>query len=137
MLVQIQADLERLDGRVSAYIYAVNDQVVLKSPVTFILSRDNSSQINQYEYALHTICYHDNIQNEHAILQCLEQIPHPNIVQTVTLKHPEGIYLQRYSPLLRHLQTKKPTQLIRISWYQDMLHALVHLHKLEIAHVDI
>lgn len=136
MLVQIQADLERLDGGASAYIYAVNDQVVLKSPVTFVLPRDDSL-LDQYEYALHTVCYYDDIQNERAIFRHLERIPHDNIIQAITLEHPEGIYLRRYSPLSTRLKTEKPTQFIRFSWYRDMLRALVHLHELEIAHADI
>lgn len=136
MLVQIQEDLERLDGGASAYIYAVNDQVVLKSPVIYVLPRDDSSP-DQYEYALHTVCYYDDIQNERAILRHLERIPHANIVQAIALEHPEGIYLRRYSPLSRRLKTEKPAQSIRFSWYRDMLRALVHLHELEVAHADI
>lgn len=136
MLVQCQADLERLDGGASAYIYAVNDQVVLKSPVTFVLPKADSS-LDQYEYALHTVCYYEDIQNERAILRQLERIPHPNIIQPITLEHPEGIYLRRYFPLSRRLKSEKPPQFIRFSWYRDMLRALVHLHKLEIAHADI
>ena len=137
MLVQVQEDLERLDGGASAYIYAVNDQVVLKSPVTYVLPTDNSSQYDQYEYALYTVCHHEDIENERVILRILEQIPHANIVQVVALEHPEGIYLRRYYPLSRRLQTEKPAQSIRISWYRDMLRALVHLHQFEIAHADV
>lgn len=136
MLVQFQPDLERLDGGGSAYIYAVNDQVVLKSPVTYVLPRDES-WLDQYEYALDTVCYHDDIQNERAILRHLQRVPHANIVQAIALEHPEGIYLRRYCPLSRRLKTEKPAQSIRFSWYRDMLCALVHLHKLEIAHADI
>ena len=72
ILVQIQKDLERLDGGSSAYIYAVNDQVVLKSPVTFVPPTDDSSQITQYEYALHAVCHHNDIANERIILKRLE-----------------------------------------------------------------
>ncbi len=137
MLVQIQNDLERLDGGSSAYIYAVNDQVVLKSPVTFVPPADDSSQIAQYEYALHTVCHHEDIANERIILKRLERTPHTNILQAVSLDHPEGIYLRRHIPRSRRLQTKKAAQSIRIAWYRDMLRALVHLHKLEIAHADV
>ena len=137
MLVQIQEDLERLDGGASAYVYAVNDQVVLKSPVTYVLPTYESSQYDRYEYALHTVCHHEDIENERAILRILQRVPHGNIVQVIALEHPEGIYLRRYSPLSRRLQTEKPVQSIRITWYRDMLRALVHLHQLEIAHADV
>ena len=137
MLVQIQKDLERLEGGASAYVYAVNDQVVLKSPVTYVLPTNDSSQHDHYEYALHTVCHHEEIENERAILRVLERVPHANIVQVVALEYPEGIYLRRYFPLSRRLQTEKPVPSIRISWYRDMLRALVHLHRLEIAHADV
>lgn len=106
MFVQCQAGLERLDGGASAYIYAVNDQVVLKSPVTFVLLRAASS-LDQYEYALETVCHYEDIQNERAILRQLERLPHPNIIQPITLEHPEGLYLRRYLPLSRRLKTEK------------------------------
>ena len=137
MLVQVQKDIERLDGGSSAYIYAVNHQVVLKAPVTFVLPTDDSSQMAQYEYALHTVCHHEDIENERIILKRLEQTPHTNILQAVSLEHPEGIYLRRYTPLTKRLQSEKAPQSIRITWYRDMLRALVHLHKLEIAHADV
>lgn len=47
MLVQIQQGLERLDGGSSAYIYAVNDEIVLKSPVTFMPPTEDFSQMAQ------------------------------------------------------------------------------------------
>lgn len=137
MLVQVQKGLERLDGGASAYIYAVNDQVVLKPPVTFVPPTDDSSQMAQYEYALHTVCHHEDIENERIIHKRLERSPHTNILRAVSLEQPEGIYLPRCTPLSRHLQTEKPTQSIRIAWYRDMLRALVHLHHLEIAHADV
>ncbi|KAL8690569.1 MAG: hypothetical protein Q9224_004376, partial [Gallowayella concinna] len=137
MLVQIQKDLERLDGGSSAYIYAVNDQVVLKSPVTFVPPTDDSSQMTQYEYALDAVCHHEDIANERIILKRLERTPHANILQAISLEHPEGIYLRRHTPLSTRLQTEKAPQSIRIAWYRDMLRALVHLHKLEIAHADV
>lgn len=137
MLVQVQRDLDRLDGGSSAYIYAVNNDVVLKSPVTFVQPSDDSSATEQYEYALNTVCHHEDIENERTILKRLAQSPHTNIVQAITLEHPEGVYLRRYFPLSKRLQTGKPTQSIRITWYRDMLRALVHLHKLDIAHADV
>jgi len=137
MLVQIQKDLERLDGGSSAYIYAVNDQIVLKSPVTFVPPTDDSSQTAQYEYALTTVCHHEDIANERIILKRLERMPHPNVLQAISLEHPEGIYLRRHTPLARRLQTEKTLQSMRIAWYADMLRALVHLHNLGIAHADV
>ena len=137
MLVQIQKDLERLDGGSSAYIYAVNHQVVLKAPVTFVPPTNDSSQMAQYEYALYTVCHHEDIENERVILKRLEQTPHTNILQAVSLAHPEGIYLRRHIPLSKRLQSEKASQYVRITWYRDMLRALVHLHKLEIAHADV
>jgi serine/threonine protein kinase len=64
----------------------------------------------------------------------LEQQPHPNIVQAVDTAYPEGIYLRRY---LKHSEIATPTQPRRILWYQDILRALLHLHKLGIAHSDL
>ena len=48
----------------------------------------------QYEYALHTVCHHDDIENERIILKRLERSPHTNILQAISLEHPEGIYLR-------------------------------------------
>lgn len=47
MLAQFQKDLERLDGGSSAYICVVSDQVVLRSPATFVHPTDDSSQMAQ------------------------------------------------------------------------------------------
>lgn len=91
----------------------------------------------QYEYAVDSVCHYEEIVNERIILKRLERTPHTNIMQAVSLDHPEGVYLRRHTPLSRRLQAGKPTQYIRIAWYRDMLRALLHLHTLEIAHADV
>ena len=135
--IPVQEGLERLDGGGSAFIYAVNDRIVLKAPVIFTMSKENPSRMDNYEYALETVCYHDDIENERAILRRLAQVPHANVVQVVALENPEGVYLRRYSPLSKKLTSQRPAQSIRFEWYRDMLRALVHLHGLKIAHADV
>lgn len=136
MLVQMQY-MERLYGGASAYIYAVNEQIVLKAPVTFVPPADDASPGAHYEYASATVSYHEDVENERSILQRLAKTPHPNIVQAISLDYPEGVYLQRHTPLSENLQSERPGQSVRLGWYRDMLSALVHLHDLEIAHADI
>lgn len=83
MLVQTQ-DLERLDGGASAYIYAVNDQVVLKAPVTFVPPVDDSSPETRYEYALHTGCHYEDIENERSFTNAFKETP----IQTLCRRFP-------------------------------------------------
>ena len=110
MLVQVQEGLERLDGGASAYIYAINDEIVLKSPVIFVPPSDDASQMAQYEYALHSVCHHEDIENERTILKRLEQRPHANVLQAIALEYPKGIYLRRHTPLSKSLQTWRFSQ---------------------------
>lgn len=136
MFVQIQNDIQRLDGGASAYIYTVTNEIVLKAPVIYCqLPKDASSQ-DQYEFASTTFCSHDDIRNERGILLILERAPHPNIVQPVALDYPEGLYLRRYQALASIL-TKEPHSISRKCFYRDMLCALTHLHELKIAHADV
>ncbi|KAH8709234.1 Ribosomal protein S6 kinase alpha-5 [Beauveria bassiana] len=50
------------------------------------------------------------------------------------MDHPEGIYLRKYQPLSA---LTPGSQSDRIFWYQDIIRALLHLHKLGISHSDI
>ena len=135
--IHLQEDLERLDGGSSAYIYAVNHDVVLKSPVTFVPPKSDSSPMALYEYALEIVCHHEDIENERKFLKRLESDLHENIICPVYLDYQEGIYLQRHIPLARYIQLEKTTMPFRLLWYRDMLCALMHIHKFEIAHGDV
>lgn len=84
MLVQIQAGLERLDGGSTVYFYAVKDQVVLKSPGTFVPTPDDSSPIVQHEYAVSTVCHDEDIENERIIPKRLKSYEHCNILRTIS-----------------------------------------------------
>lgn len=50
-----------MDSGASAYIYVVEDQIVLKSPMTCVLPRDDS-------YALLTVFYYEHVPILCAIL---------------------------------------------------------------------
>ena len=137
MLVQIQNDIQRLDGGASAYIYAVTNEIVLKAPVTYCQLPEDASSQDRYEFALTTFCYHDDIRNERDILSILETAPHPNIIQPIALEYPEGLYLRRYQSLASILTKELPPPIIKKCFYRDMLCALTHLHQLKIAHADV
>ena len=136
MLVQIQKNIQRLDGGGSSFAFALTSEIVLKAPVTCQLPEDASSQ-DRYEFALTTFFYHDDIRNEREILSMLETALHPNIIQPIAFKYPEGLYLQRYQSLSSILTQELPPPLIRKCFYRDMLSALTHLHGLKIAHADV
>lgn len=137
MLVQSQKDIERLDGGASAYIYAVDDEIALKSPVTYVPPTKNSSSFDHYEYALSTVCLHEDIENERRILSVLLQRPHGNILQPVSVEFDEGIYLHRHLPFSSLVRRGNYPTSTRIRWYEDMLKGLVHLHEFQIAHADL
>ena len=137
MLVQMQKDIRRLDGGASAYIYAVTNEIVLKAPVTYCQPPENASFQDHYEFALMTVCYHDDIRNERDILCMLEAAPHPNIIQPIALEYAEGLYLPRYQPLLSILAKEPTFGITKKCVYRDMLRALIHLHELKVAHADV
>lgn len=137
MLLQIQKDIQRLDGGGSSFVYAVTSDIVLKAPVTYCQPPEDASSQDRYEFALTTFFYHDDIRNEREIFSVLETAPHPNIIQPIALQYPEGLYLPRYQSLSSILIQELPGPLIRKCFYRDMLSALTHLHGLEIAHADV
>ena len=87
MLVQIQKDIQWLDGGGSSSAFALTSEIVLKAPVTcqLQLPEDASSQ-DRYEFALTTFYYHDDMRNESQILSMLETVPHPNVIQPIAFK---------------------------------------------------
>ncbi|KAI4213443.1 MAG: hypothetical protein LQ351_003943 [Letrouitia transgressa] len=137
MIVQVQKDIQRLDGGALAYIYAVTSKIVLKAPVTFCQLPEDASSQDHYEFALTTFCYHDDIRNERDILSILETAPHPDVIQPIALQYAEGLYLPRYQPLRSTLTRELPPRAGRKCFYRDMLRALNHLHELKIAHADV
>ena len=137
MLVQLQKDIQRLDGGASAYIYAVTNEIVLKAPVTYCQLPEGASSQDRYDFSLMTFCYHEDIRNERDILRTLETAPHPNIIQPIALDYAEGLYLRRHQSLPSILAKGLPPGVIRKCFYRDMLRALAHLHELQIAHADV
>ena len=137
MLVQMQKDIQRLDGGASAYIYAVTNEIVLKAPVTYCQPPEDASFQDHYEFALMTVCYHDDIRNERDILRKLEAAPHPNIIRPIALEYAEGLYLPRYQSLPSILPKEPTLGVTRKCIYRDMLCALIHLHELKVAHADV
>ncbi|KAE8150983.1 kinase-like domain-containing protein [Aspergillus avenaceus] len=59
-----------------------------------------------------------------------------NIIEAIHTDHPEGIYLRKYQPLSALAPTSS-SQSDRVHWYRDLLRALLHLHRLGIAHADL
>lgn len=70
----------------------------------------------------------------------LEKIgAHPNIVSTISLEYPEGMYLVRYATNIDvYLEENgKPPLQTRLDWYIGMTRALVHLHEQKLMHSDV
>ena len=137
MLVQLQKDIQRLDGGASAYIYAVTNKIILKAPVTYCHLAEGASSQDRYNFSLMTFYYHKDIQNKRDILRTLETAPHPNIIQPIALDYAKGLYLRQHQSLLSILAMGLPSGVIRKYFYSDILHVLAHLHKLQISHADI
>ena len=137
MIIQLQKDIQRLDGGASAYIYAVTNEIVLKAPVIYCPLPEGASSQDRYSFSLDTFYYHEDIQNERDILRTLETAPHPNIIQPIALDYAEGLYLRRHQSLPSILAKGAPSGVIRKCFYRDMLRALAHLHELKIAHADV
>lgn len=74
------------------------------------------------------------MKDERIVYRVLKQQPHPNLAKHIDIAHDEGPYLWKYQTLS---DFPKPAQATRILWYQDILRALVHLHRLGIIHSDI
>ncbi|KAB8260184.1 serine/threonine protein kinase [Aspergillus pseudonomiae] len=74
------------------------------------------------------------LKGEKTVFRLLIEHPHPNIIEAIDIGHPEGIYLRKYQPLSGVLPSTQPD---RIAWYQDIMRALVHLHRFGIAHSDL
>ena len=133
---QVQKDIQRLDAGGSAFIYAVTSEVVLKAPAIYCLRPDASSE-DRYLFATETFFSHDDIRIERGIHSLLETAPHPNVIQPIVSEYAEGIYLPRSQPLALSLKKELPPAITRKCLYRDMLSALRHLHKFEIAHADV
>ena len=132
----MQKDLQRLDAGGSAFIYAVTSEIVLKAPTTYCLLPNASSE-DRYFFAMETFYSHDDIRIEREIHSLLQTAPHPNVIQPIVLEYAEGIYLPRSQPLALSLKKELPSAITRKCLYRDMLSALRHLHKFEIAHADV
>ncbi|KAF9886531.1 hypothetical protein FE257_011302 [Aspergillus nanangensis] len=143
-----QTELEVIGSSASGQIYQVDDSIALKSGRIFTPPPSSASSQDQWFYASETLFHANLIKNEQFILQLLQQHPHPNIIDIIDAHHPEGIYFRRHlsrselsippttttttSPTSK---TKHHTQ--RIHWYRDITNALLHLHRLHIAHSDL
>lgn len=126
-----QRDLRRLGLGTAGQIFKVDDHIILKSSHLYKTVLDASPE-NRLCYASETIFHADIMAKERKVLRVLEKNPHINITEVINTSYDEGIYLRRYIP---SLETSE--QLQCIYYYQDILCALQHLHKLGITHSDL
>lgn len=118
----------------SSQIYKIDDDIVLKSGRVFKAPESNASPRDKWFYASECIFHFEVMREERRVFQLLQQWPHPNIADPIDTSHTEGIYLRKY---LTRSDLGENTQSRRISWYQDVMRGLNHLHRLGIAHSDL
>ncbi|RMJ23493.1 hypothetical protein PHISP_05643 [Aspergillus sp. HF37] len=132
--VQYQHCLDLMAFGAFGHVYKVDEDIVLKSRWVYEHLPEDASPRDRYDYASESIYHFSSFEDERTVSKLLEQRPHPNIVEVVDTAYPEGVYLRKYR---KHSEITTPTQPRRILWYQDILRALLHLHKLRIAHSDL
>ena len=132
--LQPQFDLGVAGVGAASQVYKVDDDVVLKARRVFEPPTSDASSRDQWFYASESLFHFNLLEDERTVMRLLQQRPHSNIVEAINTDHDEGIYLRRHLPLS---ELKVPVQQGRILWYQDITRALVHIHKLGIAHTDL
>lgn len=134
LMVQYQSGLDIVGVGVAGQVYNVDDYLVLKACRIYEPPSSDASPRALWDYASETIFHCSILKDEKTVLRLLTEHPHPNIIGAVRVDYPEGIYLRKYQPLSA---LTPGSQSDRIFWYQDIIRALLHLHKLGIAHSDI
>lgn len=134
LTVQYQRGLDIIGVGAAGQVYNVDDYTVLKACRIYEPPPGDASPRALWDYASETIFHFSILKDEKTVLRLLTEHPHPNIMEAVYIDHPEGIYLRKYQPFSAFLPGSESD---RIFWYQDIVRALVHLHKLGIAHSDI
>jgi serine/threonine protein kinase len=134
MRLQPQRDLEMIGVGSSGQVYKIDDCIVLKACRVFERPASDASPRDKWFYASDTVFHYSLINNERTVFRLLEQRPHANIIESLDTDHAEGIYLRRYLSLS---EIEVPNQIGRILWYQDIVRALLHIHRLGIAHSDL
>lgn len=132
--LQPQHDLEIVGVGASGQVYHVNDQVVLKSCRIFEPPGSDASRSDRWRYASDTLFHFNLLEDERAVLQRLQNSPHPHLIEAIDTNQPEGIYLRRYRLLSADIIS---TQSRRVRLYCSITDALCHLHALGIVHADI
>ncbi|KAF9893681.1 hypothetical protein FE257_009849 [Aspergillus nanangensis] len=133
---QKQHGLETVGAGASGQVYKVDEDIVLKSSQVFEPPSAETRAWDRFSYANETL-FHNNLTNdERTFIQLLQKhkSPHPNIIEAVETRYPEGIYFRKYKQLD---DVEIPSQPGRIRWYLNIVAALTHIHDLGIAHSDI
>ncbi|KAM3521657.1 hypothetical protein NHJ13051_006127 [Beauveria bassiana] len=134
LTVQYQKGLDIIGVGAAGQVYNVDDYVVLKACRIYEPPSSDAAPRALWDYASETIFHVGILKDEKTVLRLLTEHPHPNIIEAIHMDHPEGIYLRKYQPLSA---LTPGSQSDRIFWYQDIIRALLHLHKLGISHSDI
>ncbi|KJZ76306.1 hypothetical protein HIM_04388 [Hirsutella minnesotensis 3608] len=132
--LQLQHGLELIGVGSAGQVYNVDHHIVFKSGRIFKPLGSSASKRDAWFFASESIFHFNLMRNERHVLQMLERWPHPNLVQVIDVGRAEGIYLRKYRSLK---EAGLVSQSVRISWYQDILRGLLHLHGLGIAHADL
>ncbi|KAM3503366.1 hypothetical protein MY11210_008750 [Beauveria gryllotalpidicola] len=133
-MVQYQKGLDIVGVGAAGQVYHVDDYIVLKACRIYEPPSDDAAPRALWDYASETIFHHGILKDEKTVLRLLAEHPHPNIIEAIHMDHPEGIYLRKYQSFSALAPS---SQSDRIHWYRDIIRALLHLHKLGIAHSDI
>ncbi|KAJ5302213.1 hypothetical protein N7508_007076 [Penicillium antarcticum] len=129
-----QSDLKVLGIGASGQVYAVDEEIVLKSSRIYQRPGRKELKSDHRHFASDAIFHSGLLRNERYVLQLLQRWPHPHIMEVIDTDHAEGVYLRRYQPLPTG---ERAVQSTRIRWYREIAEALCHLQKLGIAHADV
>ncbi|KNG85338.1 hypothetical protein ANOM_006288 [Aspergillus nomiae NRRL 13137] len=134
LTIQYQIGLEIVVVGPAGQIYNVDDGLVLKACRVYQPASSNDTPRAFWDYASETLFHFGLLKDEKTVFRLLIEHPHPKIIEAIDIGHPEGIHLRKYQPLSGALPSTQPD---RIAWYQDIMRALVHLHRFDIAHSDL
>ena len=134
LTVQYQKGLDIIGVGAAGQVYNVDDHIVLKACRIYVPPSSDATPRALWDYASESIFHWGVLKDEKTVLRLLTEHPHPNIIEAIYIDYPEGIYFRKYQPFSA---LPPSSQSDRIHWYQDIIRALVHLHKLGIAHSDI
>lgn len=133
--VQEQKELTQVGEGATSEVYGVDENIVLKARRIFEQPSEDASPRKKSTYAQEMVYHYNVLERERGMYRVLEKNPHPNIIEAIDTNHHEGLYLRRYHQVADFISAA--SQADRIHWYREIIHAVHHLHTLDIVHSDL